>query len=256
MPPRTIDYDALWPSQKIGMCKPENRTEYLWLYGLADANGSFELTSLRAISAQVSVNRPELTPARLREIFLDFRDVGLLCVWKEKAKIFGHWIGSEKRGRLPPVSLRGRYKPLAPKVPKNVLDAYNIKIQSRLDQDHILTGEDRIGEDRIGEVPPTNLDLSRSLLPPTNPETEPPKSNGNFHHWEKIKQHLKTVINPHSFSTWFKPTQRESEDAENCIVRVPTQLFLKRMTETYATNIRAACVNYGLSDLKIKFIVK
>jgi hypothetical protein len=120
MPKRILDFEAMWASGKLSKCKPQNRSEYSWLYGLADVNGSFEMTNMTVIFGKVAPIRPDLTVARLEEIFNDFHRNDLLYKWQDEAsgKVFGHWIGSEKGGRLPPKSQREKYATSAPPVPK------------------------------------------------------------------------------------------------------------------------------------------
>ncbi len=49
MPKRLIDFEAMWASDKLAACAEWAQVEYAWVYGLADANGSFELTNVRVI---------------------------------------------------------------------------------------------------------------------------------------------------------------------------------------------------------------
>ena len=62
--------------------------------------------------------------------------------------------------------------------------------------------------------------------------------------WDRILQHMERRVNPHSFDTWFRPTRSEGAERRQLVVRVPTRLFRKRLTETYG---RAAA---GVSWLK------
>src|ERR1700690_1946730 len=107
MPSRMIDFESLWTSEKLASCESSMRGEYAWLYGCADANGSFEL-NLRAIHSKVSAIRPRLTLQRLQKIFTEFHHHGLLFMWQENGKSFGHWTGSDRPGRLPKPSERHR----------------------------------------------------------------------------------------------------------------------------------------------------
>jgi len=72
MPKRVIDFDALWASDKLASCAEWAQSEYAWLYGLADASGSFEMTNLRVIWGRVAAIRKNLTLERLQEIFDEF----------------------------------------------------------------------------------------------------------------------------------------------------------------------------------------
>jgi hypothetical protein len=121
MPKRVIDFDAMWGSDKLAACAAWAQAEYAWLYGLADASGSFEVTNLRVIWGRVAAIRRNLTLERLEQIFDEFQEKGLLFVWEENGKRYGHWTGSDVPGRLPPPSWRMRLERLAPPVPKQQL---------------------------------------------------------------------------------------------------------------------------------------
>jgi hypothetical protein len=124
MPKRVLDFDALWASDKLARCAPWAQAEYAWLYGLADASGSFELTNLRVIWGRVAAIRHNLSLERLEQIFDEFREKGLLFAWEENGKRYGHWTGCDAPGRLPPPSWRARLERLAPPVPHDALAAY------------------------------------------------------------------------------------------------------------------------------------
>lgn len=112
----------MWGSDKLAACEAWARREYAWLYPLADANGCFELTSLRVIWGKVAANRPDLSLQRLQEVFEQFTRHGLLFTWVTNGKRYGHWTRSE--GRLPPRSERRRHKSLAPDIPVGELAKY------------------------------------------------------------------------------------------------------------------------------------
>jgi hypothetical protein len=131
MPKRVIDFDALWASDKIASCPGWAQAEYAWLYGLADASGSFELTNLRVIWGRVAAVRKDLTIERLEEIFQEFIARGLLFTWEAGGKRYGHWTGSDVPGRLPPPSWRLRLERLAPPLPKRELEVYMGRFSSR-----------------------------------------------------------------------------------------------------------------------------
>jgi len=118
MPKRVIDFDAMWGSDKLASCAEWAQAEYAWLYGLADASGCFELTNVRVIWGRVAAIRRNLSIERLEQIFHEFHDKGLLFVWEENGKRYGHWTGSDVLGRLPAPSWRMRLERLAPPVPK------------------------------------------------------------------------------------------------------------------------------------------
>lgn len=127
MPKRVIDFDALWASDKLAACAEWAQAEYAWLYGLADASGSFECTNLRVIWGRVAAIRKNLTLERLQEIFDEFIARGLLFTWEENSKRYGHWTGSDLPGRLPRASWRARLEKLAPPVPREALAAYSAR---------------------------------------------------------------------------------------------------------------------------------
>jgi len=124
MPKRVIDFDAMWGSDKLASCAEWAQAEYAWLYGLADASGCFELTNLRVIWGRVAAIRRNLSLERLEQIFHEFQDKGLLFVWEENGKRYGHWTGSDVPGRLPAPSWRVRLERLAPTVPKQQLSEF------------------------------------------------------------------------------------------------------------------------------------
>lgn len=110
MPKRVIDADAVHNSDKVGRCRPEHKAEYTWLYGLADANGNFEMTNVRSLHSKAYAPiRPEVSVEFVKSILADFERNGLLYTWFENGKKYGHWTGCEKPGRLPPKPHRKRY---------------------------------------------------------------------------------------------------------------------------------------------------
>ena len=127
MPKRVLDFDALWASDKLAACAEWAQSEYAWLYGLADASGSFEMTNLRVIWGRVAAIRKNLSLERLQEIFDEFIARGLLFTWNENGKRYGHWTGSDVPGRLPAPSWRARLEKLAPPVPPEALAAYSAR---------------------------------------------------------------------------------------------------------------------------------
>jgi len=126
VPKRVLDFEAMWASDKLAACAAWAQAEYAWLYGLADANGSFELTNLRVIWGRVAAIRENLSLERLEQVFAEFHDKGLLFVWEENGKKYGHWTNCKKTGRLPRASRRSsRYeKVFAPPVPEASYRAY------------------------------------------------------------------------------------------------------------------------------------
>ncbi len=72
--------------------------------------------------------------------------------------------------------------------------------------------------------------------------------------WDKILQHMERRVNPHSFATWFRPTRQEGADEGRLLVRVPTRLFRKRLTETYGELLQAVLSEVGMTDTRIEFV--
>ncbi len=157
MPKRVIDFEAMWASDKLSRCAEWAQAEYAWLYGLADANGSFELTNLRVIWGRVAAIRKNLSLERLEQIFGEFSDKGLLFTWEENGKKYGHWTNSDLPGRLPPQSWRNRLERLAPPVPAVALEKYSQALRNGTSNSNIKAGlEVTPGQD-------LDLELERDL---------------------------------------------------------------------------------------------
>ena len=72
--------------------------------------------------------------------------------------------------------------------------------------------------------------------------------------WDKILQHASRRVNPHSYATWFKPTRQERAEENLLVIRVPTRLFCKRLTETYGELLQAVLVEIGRPGLVLEFV--
>jgi len=72
--------------------------------------------------------------------------------------------------------------------------------------------------------------------------------------WDKILQHMERRVNPHSFATWFRPTRQEGAENGKLVVRVPTRLFRKRLTETYGELLQAVLAEVGMSNTHLEFM--
>src|SRR5271163_967538 len=74
--------------------------------------------------------------------------------------------------------------------------------------------------------------------------------------WEKILQHVERRVNPHAFTSWFRPTEQEEvASGESKIrVRVPSAIHRKRLTETYKGVLEAALHELNEPDAQIEFI--
>jgi len=75
-----------------------------------------------------------------------------------------------------------------------------------------------------------------------------------MNNWERILQHMERRVNPHSFATWFRPTRQEQDENGRIVIRVPTPLFKKRLTETYGQLLQAVLAEVGLPDLQLEFL--
>jgi chromosomal replication initiator protein len=72
--------------------------------------------------------------------------------------------------------------------------------------------------------------------------------------WDKILLHTERRVNPHSFATWFRPTRQERAEEDRLVVRVPTRLFCKRLTETYGQLLQAVLTEVGKPQLALEFV--
>jgi chromosomal replication initiator protein len=72
--------------------------------------------------------------------------------------------------------------------------------------------------------------------------------------WEKILQHMERRVNPHSFATWFRPTRQEGTENGKLVVRVPSRIFRKRLTETYGELLQAVLAEVGMSNTHLEFM--
>jgi chromosomal replication initiator protein len=72
--------------------------------------------------------------------------------------------------------------------------------------------------------------------------------------WDKILQHMERRVNAHSFSTWFRPTRLEAVEGDRLLVRVPTPIFRKRLTQTYGDLLQAVLVEVGMPTTRVEFV--
>jgi len=71
--------------------------------------------------------------------------------------------------------------------------------------------------------------------------------------WARVLQHTRRRINPYDFATWFGPTQLERTETTRLLVRVPTRLCKKRLTETYGVLLQAVLQELGMADTQLEF---
>ncbi|MGC1108202.1 MAG: chromosomal replication initiator protein DnaA [Candidatus Acidiferrales bacterium] len=72
--------------------------------------------------------------------------------------------------------------------------------------------------------------------------------------WDKILQHMERRVNAHSFSTWFRPTRLEAAENDRLLIRVPTPIFRKRLTQTYGDLLQAVLTEVGMATTRLEFI--
>src|ERR1700733_6395046 len=72
--------------------------------------------------------------------------------------------------------------------------------------------------------------------------------------WDQILQRMSRRGNPHSFSTWFRPTRFEKLDGNRLLVRVPGRPFIKRLRETYGELFQAVQKELGIEEMQIEFV--
>lgn len=126
MPKRVVDGEALWGSDKLNQVHPERfRAEFATLVPLALANGSFECDARKIWSRVFSFNRPDVPVEQVETMLDEFERVKMLFRWTAAdGKVWGHWVGSDKPGRLPaPSQIKKGEKTGAP-VPQDQLQAF------------------------------------------------------------------------------------------------------------------------------------
>jgi chromosomal replication initiation ATPase DnaA len=72
--------------------------------------------------------------------------------------------------------------------------------------------------------------------------------------WAKVLQNTKRRVNPHNFATWFLPTRMKGSDNRCLLIRVPTALYKKKLTETYGELLQAVLQEVGLSGTQLEFL--
>jgi chromosomal replication initiator protein len=77
-----------------------------------------------------------------------------------------------------------------------------------------------------------------------------PSSNNT---WERVLGRIESKVNARSFSTWFKPTQLLSEDAEGLSVRVPNSWFAEWLNTNYLPLIQDALRDIERPGMSVRF---
>jgi chromosomal replication initiation ATPase DnaA len=72
--------------------------------------------------------------------------------------------------------------------------------------------------------------------------------------WARVLLHARRRVNPHDFATWFGPTRLEGTGNRRLLVRVPTQLCRKKLTETYGELLQAVLQEVGMSGTQLAFL--
>jgi hypothetical protein len=125
MPKRIVDGESLWRSDKLAEVQPEKfRAEFANLIPLAYANGTFECNPKRIWSIVYSYNRPSYKVTDVENMLKDYERVKLLFRWiGTDGKVWGHWVGMDKPGRLPAPSRKEKEKMGEP-VPRLLLKQF------------------------------------------------------------------------------------------------------------------------------------
>jgi chromosomal replication initiator protein len=61
-------------------------------------------------------------------------------------------------------------------------------------------------------------------------------------------------VNPHSFTTWFRPTRQQGVENGKLLVRVPNRMFRKKLSETYGSLLEAVLTEVGMADTRVEFL--
>jgi hypothetical protein len=87
---------------------------------------------------------------------------------------------------------------------------------------------------------------------PTPPKFTPEQSA----RWEKFFGHLRETINPHTFSTWFAPMVPYAVKSDRLVVRVPSRIFVRRLTEHHGNAIQAGLSAAGMAEACLEFLCR
>src|SRR5215470_2916170 len=74
--------------------------------------------------------------------------------------------------------------------------------------------------------------------------------------WEEILARVETMVNRHSFYTWFKPTAFVAADSLSVTVRVPNPLFKDWLMKHYAGVIGEAMSELRQPQLVVNFVAE
>src|SRR5512139_1807467 len=73
--------------------------------------------------------------------------------------------------------------------------------------------------------------------------------------WERVLAKLQGKVNPHSYTTWFKPTSLLAEDAESLRVRVPNAWFAEWLRTNYLALIHDTLREMQRAGIAVQFVV-
>jgi chromosomal replication initiator protein len=74
--------------------------------------------------------------------------------------------------------------------------------------------------------------------------------------WDQILGRIETKVNPHSFSTWFRPTSFVADSEDSITVRVPNQLFRDWLTKHYSVVLSEALAEIRRPDARLEFVTE
>jgi chromosomal replication initiator protein len=72
--------------------------------------------------------------------------------------------------------------------------------------------------------------------------------------WDKILQHMERRVNPHSFTTWFRPTRQQGVENGKLLIKVPNRMFRKKLSETYGSLLEAVLSEVGMAETRVEFL--
>ena len=71
--------------------------------------------------------------------------------------------------------------------------------------------------------------------------------------WQQVLGKIEPKVSPHSFSTWFRPTQFLSEDSDSISVRVPNDWFAEWLRTHYHPHIKNALRELERPGINVRF---
>lgn len=149
MPKRIVDGEGIWRSGKLSLVEPSKfRGELANLIPLMRVDGTFEADARLIWSQAYSFNRPDINLRHVEAMLQEFERVKLLFRWRaEDGKLWGYFIGVEKRGRLPAPSQRFK-EAVGVEVPQELLTAF---LAGRISSPYLTgTGKVSSGYEGIG----------------------------------------------------------------------------------------------------------